>query len=100
MKIYKKKLFFFSNYLTLQIWTLKICIHDISLTITARVDGGIWPKLELIQAFMHVLVTYKNEEDSYKNEGARVTLQEMCCGFLLSREMWYRKSVLPGTGAG
>ena len=28
------------------------------------------------------------------------TLQEMCCGFLLSREMWYRKSVLPGTGAG
>ena len=30
----------------------------------------------------------------------RLTLQEMCCGFLLSREMWYRKSVLPGTGAG
>ena len=29
-----------------------------------------------------------------------ITLQEMCCGFLLSREMWYRKSVLPGTGAG
>ena len=28
------------------------------------------------------------------------TLQEMCCGVLLSREMWYRKSVLPGTGAG
>ena len=28
------------------------------------------------------------------------TLQKMCCGFLLSREMWYRKSVLPGTGAG
>ena len=30
----------------------------------------------------------------------RYTMQEMCCGFLLSREMWYRKSVLPGTGAG
>ena len=29
-----------------------------------------------------------------------ITLQEMCCGFLLSREMCYRKSVLPGTGAG
>ena len=29
-----------------------------------------------------------------------ITLQEMCCGFLLSREMWYRKSVLLGTGAG
>ena len=28
------------------------------------------------------------------------TLQEMCWWFLLSREMWYRKSVLPGTGAG
>ena len=27
---------FFSNYLPLQIWTLKICIHDISKTITAR----------------------------------------------------------------
>ena len=33
----KKKLFyFFSNYIPLQIWTLKICIHDISKTITAR----------------------------------------------------------------
>ena len=26
---------FFSNYLPLQIWTLKICIHDILKTITA-----------------------------------------------------------------
>ena len=33
----KKKIFnFFSNYLPLQIWTLKICILDISNTITAR----------------------------------------------------------------
>ena len=24
---------------------------------------GIWPKFELIQAFMHVLVTCKNEDD-------------------------------------
>ena len=30
------------------------------------------PKFELIQAFMHVLVTCKNEEDPIKNEGARV----------------------------
>ena len=36
------------------------------------VGSGIWPKLELIQAFMHVLITYKNEVDSFKNEGARV----------------------------
>ena len=32
----KKMFFFFSNYLPLQIWILKICIHDISKTKTAR----------------------------------------------------------------
>ena len=32
----KKSYFIFLNYLPLQIWTLKICIHDISKTITAR----------------------------------------------------------------
>ena len=32
-----------------------------------------WPKFELIQAFMHVLDTCKNEEDTInKNEGASV----------------------------
>ena len=36
MKIRKKSYLFFSNYLPLQIWTLKICIHDISKTITVR----------------------------------------------------------------
>ena len=36
------------------------------------VGSGIWPKFELIQAFMHVLLTYKNEVDQIKNEGARV----------------------------
>ena len=37
-EIFKKKLFyiFFSNYISLQIWTLKICIHDISKTLTAK----------------------------------------------------------------
>ena len=30
------------------------------------------PKFELIQPFMHVLVTCKNEEDQIKNEGARL----------------------------
>ena len=38
----------------------------------SAVGGGIWPKFELIQAFMHVLVTCKNEDDRFKNEGARV----------------------------
>ena len=36
MKIKKEVILFFSNYLPLQIWTLKICIYDISETITAR----------------------------------------------------------------
>ena len=36
------------------------------------VGGGIWPKFEFIQAFMHVLLTCKNEDDQIKNEGARV----------------------------
>ena len=36
------------------------------------VGGDILPKFELILAFMHVLVTCKNEDDRIKNEGARV----------------------------
>ena len=51
--------------------------HYTSIFQTTRADnsgvgGGIWPKFELIQAFMHALVTCKNEDDRYKNEGARV----------------------------
>ena len=34
--------------------------------------GWMWPKIKLIQSFMGVLVTCKNEEDPFKNEGARV----------------------------
>ena len=33
---FKKGILFFWNYIPLQIWTLKICNHDISKTITAR----------------------------------------------------------------
>ena len=36
VKIKKKVILFFSNDLPLQIWTLKICNHDILQTITAR----------------------------------------------------------------
>ena len=36
MKIQKKVILFFSNYLPLQIRTLKICNHDISKSSTAR----------------------------------------------------------------
>ena len=38
----------------------------------SEVSGGILPKFELIQAFIVVLVTCKNEKDPIKNEGARV----------------------------
>ena len=31
-----------------------------------------WPKIKLSQTFIGVLVTCKNEEASFKNEGARV----------------------------
>ena len=36
MKIKEKVILFFSNYLPLKIWTLKICNHDIAKTLTAR----------------------------------------------------------------
>ena len=46
---------------------------DIPGQITPNIDNvGIWQKFELIRAFMHVLITCKNEEDSTKNEGARL----------------------------
>ena len=35
-KFKKKLLFFFSNYLPLQIWAMKICNHDILKSVTAR----------------------------------------------------------------
>ena len=31
-----------------------------------------WPKIKVIQTVMGDLVTFKNEEDPFKNEGARV----------------------------
>ena len=51
--------------------TLYINFSDTQGQITG-VGGGIWPKFQLIQAFMHVLVTCKNEVDEIKNGGATV----------------------------
>ena len=49
---------------------------DFSDTLTRAgnsiVSGLIWFKFKLIQAFMHVLVSCKNEEVPIKIEGARV----------------------------
>ena len=46
--------------------------NQILSSIKGRNSVANLPKFELIQAFMHVLVTCKNEEDPIKNEGARV----------------------------
>ena len=52
--------------------TLYSNFSDAKRADNSGVGVGIWPKFELIQAFMHVLVTCKNEDDRFKNEGARV----------------------------
>ena len=43
--------------------TLYSKFSDAQGQITLVLGVGIWPKFELIQAFMHVLVTCKNEDD-------------------------------------
>ena len=43
-----------------------------SMADNSKFSGGILQKFELIQVFMHVLVTCKNEEDPTKNEFAGV----------------------------
>ena len=53
------------------------CFQDIEQKLDSDVIKGrnsiaSLPKFELIQAFMHVLVTCKNEEDQIENEGARL----------------------------
>ena len=41
------------------------------------VGGWVWQIIKLIQAFMSVLVTCKNEEDPFKNEEARVVTKDL-----------------------
>ena len=48
--------------------TLYIHFFKCSRAATSVVGDGIWQKFKLIQAFMVVLVTYKNDDDSIKNE--------------------------------
>ena len=43
-----------------------------SRAVNSVVSGRIWLKFELIQAFMHILVSCRNEEDQIKNEGTRM----------------------------
>ena len=54
-----------------------ICFQDIeqklnSALIKGRKSIANLPKFELIEAFMHVLVTCKNEGDQIENEGGRL----------------------------
>ena len=61
----------------LQMKALECSQHYTAIFQTRKADnsgvgGGIWPKFDLIQAFMHVLVTCKNEDGRIKNEGASV----------------------------
>ena len=43
------------------------------------VSSGVWPKSELIQAFIIVFVICKNKEDPYRNECARVVTTFFQC---------------------
>ena len=42
-----------------------------------------WRKIKPIQIFMGILVTCKNEEDTFKNEGARVSQHISHCKSML-----------------
>ena len=44
----------------------------IYLSRLAIVSGPIWPKFELVQDFMHVIVTYKYKKDRIKNDWEKV----------------------------
>ena len=41
------------------------------------VGGWVWQLIKLIQVFMGLHVTCKNEEDPFKNEGARVVTKNL-----------------------
>ena len=47
---------------------LYLNFSDAQGQITLESSVGIWPKFELIEAFVHVLTTCKNEDDRIKNE--------------------------------
>ena len=60
-----------------KIEALECSQHYTSIFRRARADnsgvgGGIWPEFDLIQAFMHVLTTCKNEDD-------RIKMKELEC---------------------
>ena len=46
--------------------------QNITLSVAMETSGRIWPKFELIQAFMHVLIACKYEKNLMKNRGDNV----------------------------
>ena len=48
-----------------------------SMAANSVADGWVWPKIKLIQIFIGVLVTCKNEEYPFKNEGASVITRDL-----------------------
>ena len=61
------------NLVLIGLFVFKILSKNSILTlIKGRNSIANLPKFELIQAFMHVLATCKNEEDQIENEGARL----------------------------
>ena len=61
------------NLVLIGLFVLEILSKNLILrSIKGRNSVANLPKFELIQAFMDVLVTCKNEDDRFKNEGAIV----------------------------
>ena len=63
----------YTNLVLIGLFNFKILSkNSIMTSIKGRNSVANLPKFELIQVFMHVLVTCNNEENPIKNEGARV----------------------------
>ena len=61
------------NLVLIGLFVFKILSKNLILTsIKGRHSVANLPKFVLVQAFMHVLITCKNEGDPIRNEGARV----------------------------
>ena len=58
------------NVVLIGLFVFKILSKNSILTLIKGRNSIAKPKFELIQAFMHVLVTCNNEEDQIENEGA------------------------------
>ena len=47
-------------------------VQIITVSVAMGTSGRIWPNIELIQAFMHVLIACKYEKDQMKNRRENV----------------------------